>query len=592
MKKRLFAAAFVVAALLTGAACGDSHEEPEPPVGEGGTEQERPDGEKPVQPADAFVLTLSDAGPTTFRLTVEPRDPQTNYYVGITTRADFDRLQTAQAVAEAFVEIERKHGQIDWTTPDDKLVFRGDKTFDAGASWELRPKSAYAVVVFGVGAEGAITTGVFHDFISTTEVPPSDNRLTVSVAPESALVTVTAANDDPYFLDCVEAKRIEGYPTDRLAEFLIGSYGNAISSCIETGDVTRDFTRLLEEDTDYCAVAFGYLGGYPTTDIVVIPFHTPGGELRPQDCTFTATVSDITLQGANVAVEPSNPATPYFWQVYNTTLIESYRKGAGLAQLMTDGLAIIAEALSEQAGVEITLEKAAGMVTTTGRDAFIYTTLDPATEYCVVAVGLDSKARQTTGVYVSEPFRTLTPGGSATDPMECTITVNGMTDEGLSVTVTPADKQMTYVGMAGEADYYAEFASDAEYLTDDLLLWTEMAAGEQMSLVEMLSEFGLFLQGDQTYIFPEEFTPGKRYLAYTYGLNEQGELTTGMQKSFFTIDETGAAHPAEAPAAPNARKPHARPDPRFAACRPAPDAVRSVVDLRSGAAKRAVVRFE
>lgn len=64
---------------------------------------------------------------------------------------------------------------------------------------------------------------------------------------------------------------------------------------------------------------------------------------------------------------------------------------------MTDGLAIIAEALSEQAGVEITLEKAAGMVTTTGRDAFIYTTLDPATEYCVVAVGLDSKARQTTG---------------------------------------------------------------------------------------------------------------------------------------------------------------------------------------------------
>lgn len=195
--------------------------------------------------------------------------------MGITTRADFDRLQTAQAVAEAFVEIERKHGQIDWTTPDDKLVFRGDKTFDAGASWELRPKSAYAVVVFGVGAEGAITTGVFHDFISTTEVPPSDNRLTVSVAPESALVTVTAANDDPYFLDCVEAKRIEGYPTDRLAEFLIGSYGNAISSCIETGDVTRDFIRLLEEDTDYCAVAFGYLGGYPTTDIVVIPFHTP-----------------------------------------------------------------------------------------------------------------------------------------------------------------------------------------------------------------------------------------------------------------------------------------------------------------------------
>ena len=82
--------------------------------------------------------------------------------------------------------------------------------------------------------------------------------------------------------------------------------------------MTRDFTRLLEEDTDYCAVAFGYLGGYPTTDIVVVPFHTPGGELKPQDCTFSSTVADITLQGATITIKPSNPATPYFWQVYNT----------------------------------------------------------------------------------------------------------------------------------------------------------------------------------------------------------------------------------------------------------------------------------
>ena len=188
------------------------------------------------------------------------------------------------------------------------------------------------------------------------------------------------------------------------------------------------------------------------------------------------------------------------------------------------------------------------MVTKTGNDSFVYTTLDPATEYCVMAVGLDNKARQTTEVYISQPFKTLAPGGDVFAPMECTITVNGMTDDGLSVTVSPADKQMTYVGMAGEAEYYAEFASDAEYLTDDLLLWTEMAAGEQMSLVELLTEYGFFLQGDQTYIFPENFTPGNLYLAYTYGLNQQGEVTAGMQKTFFTIDEQGKAHPAAAPA--------------------------------------------
>lgn len=60
-----------------------------------------------------------------------------------------------------------------------------------------------------------------------------------------------------------------------------------------------------------------------------------------------------------------------------------------------------------------------------------------------MAVGLDNKARQTTEVYISQPFKTLAPGGDVFAPMECTITVNGMTDDGLSVTVSPADKQMT-----------------------------------------------------------------------------------------------------------------------------------------------------
>ena len=297
IKKQTWMAILATVVLLAGVGCGDSPEEIDPDKG-GGTEQEgpeKPEPEKP-EPAPAFVLMLSEAEAMNFRISVESDDPQRNYFVGITTRADFDRLKTAQAVAETLVELEKGYGTIDWTTPDDQLIYRGNKTIDAGRIWSLKPKSDYAVVVFGVGAEGAITTDVFHDFISTTAVMPSQNRLSVSVAPESANVSVTTTNADPYFLDCIATSRIEGYPTDKLAEFLIGSYGSAISECIETGDVTRDFTRLLEEDTDYCAVAFGYLGGYPTTDIVVVPFHTPGGELKPQDCTFSSTVADITLQ--------------------------------------------------------------------------------------------------------------------------------------------------------------------------------------------------------------------------------------------------------------------------------------------------------
>lgn len=365
-----------------------------------------------------FELALSDAEPINFRIAVTPADDATVYYVGVTTRTDFDRLGSAQAVAEAFIEIEKKHDRIDWTTPDSKLLFRGPKTFYAADMWELRPKTEYAVVVFGVEAEGVISTDAVHGFAATTTVEASENRLTVSVAENSARVKVTTTNDDPYFLDCIEASRIEGYPLGKLAEHLIGSYGPTIGECIETGGVERDFMRLLEEDTDYCAVAFGYLGGYPTTDIVVVPFHTPGGELVPRECTFTD---------------------------------------------------------------------------------------------------------------------------------------DGMTDDGMNITVTPADKQATYVGLPAEADDYAIFSSDAEFLEDMLLMWTEEASGNYMTLVELFTEYGFFLQGDASYIFPDECRPGTLYLAFVFGMNEEGETTSGMQKQFFTVDEEGAAHPAEAPAAAAAR---------------------------------------
>ena len=102
--------------------------------------------------------------------------------------------------------------------------------------------------------------------------------------------------------------------------------------------------------------------------------------------------------------------------------------------------------------------------------------------------------------------------------------------------------------MDGEAEVYSWYTSDAEFLADDIAMWSEMAGAEGMSLSELLSEYGLFLKGDQTYIFPESFEPGVLYMAYTYGLSETGEITAGMQKVFFTLDENGQAHEADGPA--------------------------------------------
>lgn len=559
-----------------------------------------PDGTKITVPTvKPFDMTLSGAEPQSFTIDIKARDGQQNYYVGVTTRTEFEKLESPAAVAEAFIQLEEQNGQVDWSVADGQLVHKGDKSIEAGDVWNLKPKTEYAVMVFGVTAEGALATDPVYGFIATTEVQPSTNRISITVEPGTALVKVQTTNSDPYFLNCIEADRIEGYPLDQLAQHMIGIYGMALDQCIETGNVERDFTSILDEDTDYCAVAFGCVAGYPTTDVVVVEFHTPGGELVPQDCTFESQVTDLNATGGTVTVIPSNPETTYFWQVYNKVLVDSYADKGGAAALMNDGLAIIAEALSERYEIEITVEAAAGMVTTTGTDRFTYfEQWDPDTEYCVVAVGLDDKARQTTDVYVSEPFRT--PAESTVDlqPMACTITLNAVTEEGLNMTVVPEDKQMTYVGMVGEADFLMEYPSDNDYLIDDLAMWKEMASAETMSAAEMFDMLGLFLQGDQTFTIPSlelgiSFDPGTTYVAYAYGLSEADVLTTGMQSVFFTVDESGTITTVAAPTRP-ANRPVALPktlDRRFAGCRPATAAARPAMP-DAPLAKRNAATFE
>lgn len=491
-------------------------------------------------------LSLEDAAPVDFTVKVKAGKDAGLYYIGVGTKADYDRLGSAGAFAAAFVEMENERGDVDWGHADGMLVHEGSKSVSAGELWNLRPKTEYAVTVFGVGPGGEIRGEPLCDFVKTTAVEPSDNVISLEVDPQTGVVSAEVTRqDETYFLDVVEASRIEGYPEDGLAEFIIGSYGGNIVYCLETGDVTRDFSKILEDDTEYCALAFGYLGGYATTSVVKVPFRTSDGGVVPEDCTFTFEVSDVTSASARVRVVPSDLETTYLTNVHNKALVDSYLEGAGLGQLVADELEMIAEALSEQYGIEITPEKAAEMVAVVGEDVYVYTSLSVDTEYYVFAAGIDRKGRLTTEVFLSDVFRTAGVETGPSEPMACEIDVEGVSEEGLVVNVVPEDKEMTYVGMAGEGDYYLEFASDEEYLADDVALWTEMAAGEQMSLVELLQAFGLFLKGDATYVFPESFGPGTLYLAYVYGMDLDGKLTSGMAKAFFTVAEDGSAVPAD-----------------------------------------------
>lgn len=497
-----------------------------------------------VDPIDRapFRVEIADVAATDFLIRIDPADDAANYYAGLTTRSSYEALGgDPLAAARAFVEMASSIEELDWSVADGTFVRRGATTIRAGAIWSLRPKTAYALVVFGVDARGGVVGDPVCAFVTTTPVAPSDNRLTVE-ATEDGRVTVETSTDDPYFLDCIEAARLEGIPDERLAEFLIGSYGPAAAACIEHGGVTRDFSRLLEPDTDYFAVAFGCEAGYATTEVVKAPFRTRPDEPVAVDCTFEVRVDDITAAGATVEVVPSDAEATYFWNVFSADLVAAYRDGAGLAQMMTESLQAVADALTERYGVEFTLEKTAQTVCVQGTDRFRYTELKPDTEYCVLAVGMDRKARQTTEVAVSEPFLTLVGGQTIPDePLDCTIEVSRITAEGVHVKIVPADKQMTYFSMLVDAYTFDELFGGDEHqlIEDDLAMMAEEAAAMAVPLSEYLAE--VLLQGDSEYDFPETFDPGEDYYAYAYGLEADGTVTTGMRMFRFTV-------PADAPA--------------------------------------------
>ena len=172
-----------------------------------------PDGTKITVPTvKPFDMTLSGAEPQSFTIDIKARDGQQNYYVGVTTRTEFEKLESPAAVAEAFIQLEEQNGQVDWSVADGQLVHKGDKSIEAGAVWNLKPKTEYAVMVFGVTAEGALATDPVYGFIATTEVQPSTNRISITVEPGTALKLVERIENAIFSLEtmpyrCPERRR-------------------------------------------------------------------------------------------------------------------------------------------------------------------------------------------------------------------------------------------------------------------------------------------------------------------------------------------------------------------------------------------------
>ena len=113
------------------------------------------------------------------------------------------------------------------------------------------------------------------------------------------------------------------------------------------------------------------------------------------------------------------------------------------------------------------------------------------------------------------------------------IRIEELTTTSARVTWEPDDASMTYILGVAEKSVIDSYASGREMMEHDLEGFKADADSWGMSLSEYL-EFGVLYTGKQ--VFPKDgFKPGTEYCAYAYGMDANGEFTTGLVKEIFEI---------------------------------------------------------
>lgn len=135
------------------------------------------------------------------------------------------------------------------------------------------PNTKYMAFAFGCEA-GIPTTGLTKVYFTTEELEMSDNKITIKVSDiteNSFHLETETTNDDPYVFFADYADNWKDYSDDELIRYIIENY--TLDEYIYQGGTEKDINGV-EAGKDFVAFAFGYLSGYPTTDLVKIEFST------------------------------------------------------------------------------------------------------------------------------------------------------------------------------------------------------------------------------------------------------------------------------------------------------------------------------
>ena len=143
---------------------------------------------------------------------------------------------------------------------------------------ELKANTLYYVIAFALDDEGLLCSNITYQSFHTEEATMSENVITIDISEigsTTAVANFRTTNDDPYVQIARPKREFQGFGSDEeIMDYLLKTW------YMETkhGDYERHL-EMMEPDTEYLAVAFGYAGYTYNTELFKKGFKTlPAGK--------------------------------------------------------------------------------------------------------------------------------------------------------------------------------------------------------------------------------------------------------------------------------------------------------------------------
>lgn len=397
-----------------------------------------------------------------------------------------------------------------------------NQTINASEYYNMYWSTEYVMYAFGMNDEGFQTTKVATVEFATATPEASSNTFSVEIGELTASTvafTVTAANNDPYFLTIQDKRYVERFFGENAKEtwedmiwdltFVktdeqIQDYIFSGSQSLTNADINKNVDTLHE----YQVVIWGFNEG-PTTEVFVSDVFQPYEEVV--ELKLFVDIDSATSESITATITASTDEAAYY-----VGCVPASQFGADYGLSYISG---IVETLTEE---DLCY----------GTETYTFEGLSPETEYYVFAFGYDIETGEATTDLVYKNERTMPV---ATLGEVFTVAVNDITWRNAQISVA-TEYTGSYIFGLLTAAKFAEYA-DAETLFEARKAgWENMAGYYDDTIWQEMMVYDL-VSGNQNFDASEEITTltwGESYVFYCMGVTEEGEIDTAMTIAEFS----------------------------------------------------------